>query len=74
MWKFSERKNLVEFLDIKVMIDEDGKIETDLHEKDLNPYLYITPTSSHPPGVLMGLVLGNCYRIYTLVSDKAKAR
>ena len=30
--------------------------------------------SSHPPGVLLGLVLGHCHRIYTLVSDKTKRR
>ena len=73
-WIFSDRKNTVEFLDIKVEIDINGKMHTDLFEKAMNPYLYITPTSSHPPGVLLGLVLGNCYRIYTLVSDEDKIK
>ena len=64
------KTNQVNFLDIKVAIDNDGNISTDLFEKELNPYLYITPTSSHPLGVLLGLILGNCHRIFTLVSSK----
>ena len=30
--------------------------------------LYITPLSAHPPGVITGLVVGNSYRIFTLVT------
>ena len=69
-WDFKERTDQINFLDIKVSINKRGKISTNLHEKELNPYLYITPGSSHPPGVLKGLILGNCYRIFTLVSNK----
>mmetsp|Transcript_52022 Transcript_52022/g.156125 ORF Transcript_52022/g.156125 Transcript_52022/m.156125 type:complete len:88 (+) Transcript_52022:35-298(+) len=47
------------------------KIFTNLYEKALNLHLYIPPHSSHPPGVLSGLVLENSHRIYTLFSDQA---
>ena len=61
------------FLDITITI-ENGKIETKLFEKLLNLYLYIPPHSAHPPGVLKGLVLGNCYRIYSLCSKKTDVK
>ena len=31
--------------------------------------MFIPPHSAHAPGVLTGLVLGNCHRIHTLCSD-----
>ena len=62
--------NSVDFLDINIKIN-DGIISTTLYEKALNLYLYlyISPHSCHPPGVLTVLVLGNCHMIYTLYSD-----
>ena len=67
-WKFSPRCDKVDFLDITVTLKHD-KIHTTLFEKALNLYLYIPPHSAHPPGVLTGLVIGNCHRIHTLCSD-----
>ena len=67
-WLFSPRCNRVDFLDITVTIEHDN-IQTTLFEKSLNLYLYIPPHSAHPPGVLAGLVIGNCHRIFTLCSD-----
>ena len=58
----------MDFLDITVTIEHDN-IQTTLFEKSLNLYLYIPPHSAHPPGVLAGLVIGNCHRIFTLCSD-----
>eukprot|EP00956_Cyclotella_meneghiniana_P032435 scaffold89233_cov70-Cyclotella_meneghiniana.AAC.1 len=40
----------------------DGKIETTIFEKSQNQYLYIPPHSSHPRGVLTGLVFGQVLR------------
>ena len=72
-WIFGPRCKRVDFLDITVTIDEDNTINTTLFEKALNLYLYIPPHSAHPPGVLAGLVIGNCHRIFTLCSnDKDK--
>ena len=67
-WIFSPRCEQVDFLDITVSIVHE-RIHTTLFEKDLNLYLYIPPHSAHPPGVLTGLVIGNCHRIHTLCSD-----
>ena len=72
-WTFSSLNNSVDFLDTTITI-LDGNISTTLYEKALNLYLYISPHSCHPPGVLTGLVLGNCHRIYTLCSDKNDAK
>ena len=66
-WEFKPLSPSVDFLDITISIDN-GCISTTLFEKALNLYLYISPHSCHPPGVLTGLVLGNCHRIYTLCS------
>ena len=71
-WEFSDRLNKVDYLDVTISINN-GKITLDLFEKALNLCLYIPPLSAHPPGVLAGLVMGNCHRIYTLVS-KLEAR
>ena len=67
-WTFSPRSRTVDFLDMTVSI-RGASLHTTLFEKLLNLYLYIPPHSAHPPGVLSGLVLGNCYRIYSICSD-----
>ena len=40
-----------------------------LHEKPLNPHLYIPPHSAHPPGLLSGIVHSTLFRIFTLCLD-----
>ena len=70
-WIFSPRCKTVDFLDITISIKHDNTVHTTLFEKSLNLYLYIPPHSAHPPGVLTGLVIGNCHRVYTLCSDEA---
>ena len=70
-WLFSPRCNKVDFLDITISIKENNVLHTTLFEKSLNLYLYIPPHSAHPPGVLTGLVIGNCHRIHTLCSDES---
>ena len=69
-WIFSDRVQTVDYLDLTISI-ADTKIHTTLYEKELNLYLYIPQHSAHPPGVLTGLVLGNCHRIHTLCSSPA---
>jgi hypothetical protein len=73
-WEFGPRSPTVNYLDLTITITSENRIETDLFEKALNLYLYIPPLSAHPPGVLSGLVLGNCHRIYTLVTSPARQR
>ena len=72
-WEFSKRTDKVDYLNVTISINN-NKITFDLYKKSLNLYLYIPPLSAHPPGVLSGLVLGNCHRIYTLVSKPKDQR
>ena len=71
-WVFSPRVHTIDYLDLTISIDSSTKkIRTTLYEKELNLYLFIPPHSAHAPGVLTGLVLGNCHRIHTLCSNPA---
>ena len=56
-------------MDITILIRED-QIVTSLYEKYMNLYLYIPPHSSHPPGVLTGIVSGNILRIHSICSEQ----
>ena len=71
-WEVNPLSNTVVFLDLVLYI-ENNKIMTKMYEKILNLYLYISPHSAHPPGVLSGLVIGNILRIHHLCStDKQR--
>ena len=67
-WDFSPVANKVNFMDLTVTLHE-GTFETTLFEKELNLYLYIPPSSCHPPGQITGLVFGMILRIYKLCSN-----
>ena len=67
-WEVNTPCESVVFLDMVLTIDN-TRIITQLYEKILNLYLYISPFSAHSPGVLSGLIIGNILRIYHLCSD-----
>jgi hypothetical protein len=69
-WEFTERSHQAIFLDLLITIGNDHKISTKIYEKPLNLYLYLPPHSTHPSGVLKGLVYGSITRIYRLTSDR----
>ena len=71
-WEFTQRTTSVEFLDLTIKINSDGKIETQLFEKALNLYLYLPPHSCHPPGALAGLITGAIMRIRRLTSNPSR--
>ena len=48
----------------------EGWIVTSLYEKAMILYLYISPHSAHPPGVLTGLVSGNILWIHSLCNEQ----
>jgi len=56
------------FLDLNLWI-HNNKIETKTHQKELNLYLYIPPTSSHPPATLKGLIHGSLRRFWKQCSN-----
>ena len=56
-------------MDLTLKIEK-GVISTKLFEKALNLYLYIPPSSSHPPGCIKGIIFGMVYRIYSLTDNK----
>ena len=68
-WTFSKRCKEVIFMDLKISI-ESGKYETSLYEKPLALHLYLPPHSSHPPGVLTGLIMGQVLRFHQLCSHQ----
>ena len=67
-WEASSLSDSVVLLDMTLTINHQ-RIETQLYEKILNLYLYISPFSAHSPGVLSGLIIGNILRIHHLCSD-----
>ena len=60
-------------MDLKLTLHH-GKIQSTLHEKEHNLYLYITPHSAHPKGMLNGLIFGNTLRIHRLCSNPQQIR
>ena len=68
-WEVQPLSTSVVFLDMTISITN-NKIHTIIYEKELNLYLYISPHSAHPPGVLAGLIIGNILRIHHLCSDQ----
>ena len=72
-WETEPRSLSTIFMDLTITI-HDSQIATSLYSKPLNLYLYLPPQSSHPPGVLSGLISGMIFRIYTLCSDPIDVR
>ena len=68
-WETTARSNSVDFMDLTLTIEGDA-IVTSLYEKPSNKHLYIPSHSSHPPGVINGVVHGMIHRIWTLCSDE----
>ena len=66
---FSKLSKRIDFLDITLIIDDDGKLQWEMYEKPLNEHLYIPKLSAHPPSCLKGLIFGQFYRFHTLNSN-----
>jgi hypothetical protein len=67
-WIFTDLSTSVNFLDLRISIIN-KRIVTKIYEKPLNLYLYLTPQSTHPPGLLRGMILGGTGRIHRLTSE-----
>jgi hypothetical protein len=68
-WDVSNLSKSVNFLDMTISI-KDGQISTKTYQKENNPYLYITPYSAHPPGMITGVVFGVVKRYYEKNSEQ----
>jgi hypothetical protein len=71
-WQCSTLSTSVNFMDLTITI-VDGKLHSTIFEKEQNLYLYIPPHSSHPKGVLTGLIFGQVLRIRRLCSTSTDA-
>jgi len=68
-WDVSDLKRSVNFLDLTITITPEGYVQTKTYQKEMNLYLYIPPSSAHPPGAFKGLVFGNL-QTYWLQNSK----
>lgn len=72
-WETSRLATSVVFMDLEITIDADShRLTMRTYQKPMNPFLYIPPTSAHPPGVLKSIIYGNLQRFWkqnTLHSD-----
>ena len=55
-WKFVQRTNKVDVLDLTIIIDSSNRIYTRSYQKPINIYLYIPPHSAHPPSFTKSLI------------------
>jgi hypothetical protein len=68
-WEFEQRAKKAIFLDLVTTLTPTGQIETTLYEKPLNLHLFLPPHSTHPKGVIKGLIMGSVLRIFKLTSN-----
>jgi hypothetical protein len=67
-WDVKKPPNTATFLD--AITTGDGKIATRTYQKERNPYLYITPKSAHPPGMIEGVIFSLVRNYYKQDSNK----
>jgi hypothetical protein len=68
-WETEDLALSVNFLDLTIYITPDQRLRTRTFQKAMNLYLYLCPSSAHPPGVLKGLIFGSVRRFWFQNSD-----
>lgn len=68
-WETEDLAHSVNFLDLTISIDHEHRLQTRTFQKAMNLYLYLCPSSAHPPGVLKGLIFGSVRRFWLQNSD-----
>eukprot|EP00590_Aulacoseira_subarctica_P004296 CAMPEP_0172434678 /NCGR_PEP_ID=MMETSP1064-20121228/70754_1 /TAXON_ID=202472 /ORGANISM="Aulacoseira subarctica , Strain CCAP 1002/5" /LENGTH=451 /DNA_ID=CAMNT_0013182913 /DNA_START=373 /DNA_END=1724 /DNA_ORIENTATION=+ len=63
-WITSCLQTSVDFLDLTISLDDNGGLRFKTYQKAFNLYLYIPPSSAHPPGVLKSIIFGNLRRYW----------
>jgi hypothetical protein len=68
-WKVEDRNDIVDFMDLTITIEHNNKrLITKIFEKKENPYLYLSPSSAHTPGIIKGTITGMIFRYYALTT------
>ena len=60
----------INFLDLKIWIDEDGYIQTTLFEKACRVVAYLLPSSSHPGFICRNIPYSLAYRLVRIESTQ----
>jgi hypothetical protein len=71
-WTCEPPSSSINFMDLTISIIRE-RLETTLYEKPQNLYLYLPPHSSHPHGIVNGLIFGQVLRIRRLCLNKTSA-
>jgi hypothetical protein len=62
-WIIEEPSKKTVFLDLEIQL-QDSTISFKTYQKDMNLYLYIPPSSAHPPSCFKGLIMGEVRRYW----------
>jgi hypothetical protein len=62
-WVTQNPSTRVQFLDLDIKL-ENGIISMETYQKSMNLYLYIPPSSAHPPSCFKGLICGEVRRYW----------
>jgi hypothetical protein len=68
-WETEDLAQSVNFLDLTIYVNNEHRLRTRTFQKSMNLYLYLCPSSAHPPGVLKGLIFGSVRRFWLQNSD-----
>jgi hypothetical protein len=58
-WEAEALSTSVNFLELAISLNPNNSLTTCTFQIVMNLYLYLCPSSSHPPGVLKGLINGS---------------
>jgi hypothetical protein len=68
-WETEGLSTLVNFLDLTISFTPTNSLTTRTFKKTMNLYLYLCPSSLHPPGVWKGLLYGSIRRFWLQNSE-----
>jgi hypothetical protein len=68
-WETEDLAHSMNFLDLTISIDNKHWLQTRTFQKAMNLCMYLCPSSTHPPGVLKGLIFGSVHRFWLQNSD-----
>lgn len=67
-WKVSPFSKSVNYMDLTISLTRTG-FHFNIFEKEMNLFLFLIPSSAHPPGVARGTIFGMHHRFFRLCSD-----